>query len=47
MTDKERIDSLERKVQTLQETNYIRFVLLSLTFLGVTGYFLKQISKKK
>jgi hypothetical protein len=47
MTDQERISLLEKKVKNLQYVNYVRFTLLALGFLGVTGYILNELKKKK
>lgn len=47
MTDKERLIVLERKVKNLQTINYLRFGVLVLGLLGVTGYLMNEIKKSK
>lgn len=45
MTDQQRIDALEKKVKNLQYINYVRFSILALSLLGVTGYFMSKFKK--
>ena len=47
MTDQERLILLEKKVKNLQYINYVRFTFLALGFLGVTGYILNELKKKR
>jgi hypothetical protein len=47
MTEQERLTLLEKKVRNLQTINYIRFTLLALGFLGITGYVLNEFKKRK
>lgn len=47
MTDKERLNNLELKVQKMQEANYVRFLFFGVTLLGITGYIIKQAIGKK
>lgn len=47
MTEQERLQLLEKKVKNLQTINYIRFTILALGLLGITGYVLNEFKKKK
>jgi hypothetical protein len=47
MTEKERLDLLEKKVKNLQTINYLRFAFLGLSLLGVTAYVMKELKRKK
>jgi hypothetical protein len=45
MNDAERISNLEKKVKTLEHINYVRFAILALSLLGVTGYVMSHLKK--